>query len=68
MKVHELITQLQKFDPNYDVHLDVSASDITGWEGDRVVRHVDSLRVQDGFFAVAIDAMSCEQTSEKGFD
>lgn len=74
MQVSQLITELQKFHPEMEVHLDVSSSeyigftkDGSGWEGDRVVRHVERVREQSGFFAVAIDAASWEDTESRGF-
>ena len=66
MTVGELITELQKHDPSHMVHIDVTASDVDGWEGDRVVRPVEGVRVQEGFKAVAIDAV--EYSPEMRFE
>jgi hypothetical protein len=56
MTVAELIAELQKYPPQFSVHLDVSSSDNDGWEGDRVVRNLAGLRIQQGYTAVALDA------------
>ena len=55
MKVKELIVKLQAFNPDWDVHLDISADDEEGWEGDRAVRHCIGVRVQAGHEAIALD-------------
>lgn len=55
MKVRELIQKLQGFNPEFDVHLDISIPDDGEWEGERVVRNVAGIRVQSGYNAVAID-------------
>ena len=62
MTVKELIEQLQQFDPTWAVCLDVS-NDGAEWEGDRVVRHVAGVRIQDGFNMIALDS-ECWQISD----
>jgi hypothetical protein len=54
MKVSELIVELQKFPPDFEVHLD-GITDNVCEDGDRFVRHIDRVRLQGGFDAVAID-------------
>lgn len=73
MKVAELITELSKYPPDFVVHLDVSNcyregdDDVIAWEGDRVVRNVEGLRRQDGYNAVAIDAMDYLSSNKRGY-
>jgi hypothetical protein len=55
MKVSELIQELKKYPPDHDVHLDISIPDDGEWEGERVVRLVAGVRIQQGSLAVAID-------------
>lgn len=62
MTVSELIAELQRWPGDLEVHLDVSSDDDQNWEGDRVVRSVAGLRHQSGYYALAIDANSYNDT------
>lgn len=55
LTVEQLRKALMKFPGDWMVHLDVSADETRGWEGDRVVRTVVGVRVQSGLAAVALD-------------
>lgn len=58
MTVSELIAELQRWPGDAEVHLDVSEP----FEGDRVVRGVSGVRHQHGYYAIAIDAQSYNET------
>lgn len=65
MTVGELTALLKKYPDTWVVHVDVTASDTTGWEGDRVVRVAEGVRIQTGFEAIAIDGMSADASQGK---
>lgn len=58
MKVSELITELQKWPADLEIHIDVDEP----YEGDRIVRGLAGVRWQQGFYAIALDAQSYEVT------
>jgi hypothetical protein len=58
MTVSELITELKRWPADLEVHLDVDSP----FEGDRVVRGVSGVRHQSGYYALAIDAQSYNDT------
>jgi hypothetical protein len=68
--VHLDVTASDKAQPRKQRHpweeedLDI-IGELGGWEGDRVVRGVEGLRHQQGYFAVAIDAQSLEDTENQ---
>lgn len=63
MNVRTLIQQLAQFPSDFDVHLDVMVEP----NGERLVRDIVGLRLQDGYNAVALDG-GTDLTSQPALD